>query len=100
MSWPFVVARSWEVVRKSCVLSGEVGAVSVGGLELWGSAGDRAPLGLGYLSSYCKELLKVDTKIKELIRSFKWLFFPWIEAFVIVSSVRFSFRHLNENIKI
>ena len=31
--------------------------------RLWATAGDRAPLGIGYLSSYCKELLGVKTKI-------------------------------------
>lgn len=34
--------------------------------KLWSTAGDRAPLGIGYLSSYCKELLGVRTKIFDL----------------------------------
>lgn len=34
--------------------------------ELLSNAGDRAPLGLGYLSSYCKEILNIKTRIFDL----------------------------------
>lgn len=34
--------------------------------ELWEKAGDRSPLGLGYLSSYCKKILDVNTKIYDM----------------------------------
>lgn len=34
--------------------------------ELWANAGDRAPLGLGYLSSYCNQVLNTQTRIFDL----------------------------------
>ncbi|MEK6760761.1 MAG: radical SAM protein [Nanoarchaeota archaeon] len=34
--------------------------------KLWNTAGDRAPLGIGYLSSYCKKVLGIDTRIFDL----------------------------------
>src|SRR3989338_6258726 len=34
--------------------------------RLWATAGDRAPLGIGYLSSYCKEILGTKTRIFDL----------------------------------
>ncbi|HJZ18943.1 MAG TPA: radical SAM protein [Candidatus Nanoarchaeia archaeon] len=34
--------------------------------KLWNTAGDRAPLGVGYLSSYCRKILNVDTQIFDL----------------------------------
>ncbi len=34
--------------------------------ELWASAGDRPPLGLGYLSSYSRKMLNAYTKIYDL----------------------------------
>ncbi|MEK6880014.1 MAG: radical SAM protein [Nanoarchaeota archaeon] len=34
--------------------------------ELWEHSGDRCPLGLGYLSSYCKNILNLNTKIYDM----------------------------------
>ncbi|MEN9625908.1 MAG: hypothetical protein RL557_236 [archaeon] len=34
--------------------------------NLWETAGDRAPLGIGFLSNYCKKVLHIDTTIFDL----------------------------------